>query len=288
VVWCRRKLNQAPCLGRFPIALRLDAGGYLLRVHLSYVDDSGDQWTFVLGAVIVPAAQWLPVHDQLAAFRSRLSKTTGFRMRNELKATEIVSGGGRWRALGTPMRTRFGIYKAALEELNKMAPAVRTVAVVIPNRADARLTASPREVAWDLLLERLRNFSRDNSSACLVVSDDGAPASLRSLTRRKRRFAYAPSAFGGASLSVPFQQLVDDPVLRDSRSSYLVQWADLVAYAAFRQIMHFPTAPSTLWDILDQARLWEANALDRQRKGSQEPPGLIVWPSRMKPGVPLK
>jgi Protein of unknown function (DUF3800) len=284
-----RRLNQATCLGRSPIAPRLDAGGYAssgVAVHLAYVDDSGDQHSLVLAALLVPAGQWLAVHDQLVSFRSRLSQSTRFRMRNELKATEIVSGGGRWRSLGTPMRTRFGIYKAALEEVARMAPTVRTVGVVIPNRADPRLTSSAREVAWDILLERLRTFCTYNSSTCLLVSDEGAPTSLRRLARRKRRFAYAPAAFGGPALKVPFIQLVDDPVMRDSRQSYLIQWVDLIAYSAFRQVIRFPIVPTNLWDILGRARLDEANALERTHKGSQEPPGLIVWPSRLKPGVP--
>ena len=258
-------------------------------MHLAYVDDSGDSRTVVLAAVLVPAEQWLDVHDHLIRFRSRLSKETGFRMRNELKGSEIVSDGGGWRKLNPRLlpRQRFGIYKAALRQLADLAPLVRTVGVVIPNRDDSRLQANARAEAWEKLMERLERFCHYSPTTCLIVPDEGSQGGLKTMARRKRRFGYAPPAFGGEALPVPFRQLVDDPMPKDSKESYLMQWADLVAYAAFRQVMPFPTVPTKLWDDLGEARLSEANNIERLRKGSQEPPGLIVFPSRMKPGSQL-
>jgi Protein of unknown function (DUF3800) len=255
-------------------------------LYLAYVDDSGDSQSFVLAAMLVPADRWLEVHDRLIAFRSTLSRETGFRMRNELHASEVISNGGAWRKLHVEPRRRMGIYKAALRELQQMAPVVRTVGVVVPNQLDKRLRAAARAEAWDVLMQRLERFCFHESSTCLLVPDDGGRATVRTMARRKRRFGYAPSAFGGGSQRVPFKQLVDDPVFRDSRESYLMQWTDLVAYAAFRTILPRPSVPPALWDDLGAARLDEANNLER-RKGSAEPPGLIVWPSRLKPGSPL-
>jgi hypothetical protein len=258
-------------------------------MHLAYVDDSGDSKTAVLAAVLIPANQWLTIHDQLVRFRSRLSKDTGFRMRNELKATEIASDGGAWRKLNPRIlsRQRFGIFKAALRELAELAPLVRTMAVVIPNREDARLRAGARPEVWEKLMERLERFCHYESTTCLLIPDEGGHGALKAMARRKRRFGYAPPAFGGEALPRPFAQLVDDPMPKDSKESYLMQWADLVAYAAFRQIMPFPGTPNRLWDELGAARLDKANELERTLRGSQEPPGLIVWPSRMKVGSPL-
>jgi hypothetical protein len=257
-------------------------------MHIAYVDDSGDSRAFVLGTILVPASEWLAVHDHLVRFRRRLSKETGFRMRHELKGTELISEGGAWRKLKqrVPPRRRIGIYKAALSCLAELAPVVQTLGVVVPNRADPRLRASAHAEAWEKLFERLERFCHYRSTTCLVLPDHGSDRNLRAMARRKRRFGYAPSAFGGEPLAVPFAQLVDDPMPKDSHQSYLLQWADLVAYAAFRQIVPSPELPNRLWDELGDARLEEANRLER-RKGSAEPPGLIVWPSRMRPGSPL-
>ena len=68
-------------------------------MFVAYVDDSGDSNSFALGAVLVDADHWLAALDQLIAFRAQLSRTIGFRMRHELKATRLVTNGGPWRKL---------------------------------------------------------------------------------------------------------------------------------------------------------------------------------------------
>jgi hypothetical protein len=253
-------------------------------MYLAYVDDSGDSESFALGAILIPADDsWLTLHDQLVAFRQRLSKRNGFRMGRELKSTHLMSRGGPWRKLGASQHTRHGIFKAALRELGTMAPPVQVFAVVIPDRRDARLNGkSPIAAAWEVVLERLRTFCLHNQTTCLLRPDDGNPKTIRRLARRHRRFSYVPAAFGGQGRRVPFGQLIDDPAHNDSSYSYELQWADLVAYAAFRTIVPRPNLPADLWQSLGAAQLAKANEIERTKKGSLEPPGLIVWPGRMR------
>jgi len=255
--------------------------------YIAFVDESGDSRSCALGVVILPAPSWLDVHDQLRAFRKRLSDDTGFRMRFELKATNFPSNGGPWHRLRTLPRTRWGIYKAALQALGAFDGLVRTLGVVVPNRLDDRLQAPAHHEAWEVLLERLRTFCAHNDGHVVIVPDEGTPVLIRKLARRKRRFGYAPPAFGGEAIAVPFRQLVDNPLFQPSHESYLMQWADLVAYAAFRTVKPDPHVPSGLWDELVLSSLGEANMIERTFKSSAERPGLIVWPSRLKPGVPL-
>lgn len=252
--------------------------------YVAYVDDSGDESSFALGCVLVPTPQWLDVHDELVAFRSQLSKLRGFRMQHELKASHLVtpsaSGTGPWRGLGVPRRTRIGIYRAALSVLDSLAPTVRTLAVVAPSREHEKFKGDAVEECWDKLMERLETFCRYNKTECILLPDDGNPATVVRLARRKRRFGYAPSAFGGSSRKVPFVQLVDDPFPRASKGSYLLQWADLVAPAAFRRVIPRQDVPPNLWEQIGASNLGEANRIERQRGSCNEPDGLIVWPDR--------
>ena len=126
----------------------------------------------------------MDVHDQLVVFRRRMSKDLGFRMRSELKAIELVAGGGPWHKVGTPIRTRYGLYKSALRLIAGLAPVVRAVGVVVPRRTDARLWDGPREDAWDRLFNRLERFSNFNNTNTLLIPDEGSPAQLRTWSRR--------------------------------------------------------------------------------------------------------
>jgi hypothetical protein len=253
-------------------------------VHLVYVDDSGDDHSFALGALIVPGdRRWLGVHDELVAFRHDLSTREGFRMKSELKASQLVTRSGPWRRLQTSTHTRYGIYKAALDLLGTM-PDVKTLGVVVTDRWHPNLRgSSPIDYAWERLLERLERFCNYQQTTCMLVPDDGNPVTLRKITRRRRRFAYAPAAYGGPGRPVPFDALIDDPSHRDSAHSYEVQWADLIAYAAFRSVMHRPQVPTNFWASLGPSVLDAANATERRKPRCDEPPGLLIYPDRRRP-----
>ncbi len=249
--------------------------------HIAYIDDSGDSNSMVLGCVIVPVDKWGTVFNELVTFRSRLSKELSFPMGNEMKTTHLFtpSGGGRWRKLRTPMRKRIGVYKSALRLLGDMAPVVQTIAVVAPDRHHPKIQENAIQDCWQVLLERLERFSfkREPQTEVILVPDEGNPLTVRKLARRRRRFAYAPSAFpGGSSQKVPFPRLVEDPLHRNSRDSYFLQWADFVANAAFRTVIPRADLPPNLWGELGDAALAAANG----QRPRNEPPGVIVWPDR--------
>lgn len=254
-------------------------------MHLAYIDDSGDPRTQVLAVILIEDVHWLDVVDRMVSFRRELSRTTGFRMAREIKASQLVTNGGPWRKLDVPVRTRLGIYRKAIRLLDELHPHVSCFAVVVPWRNHTKLTASAPEDAWEIVLQRLEAFCRHNGSTCFLLPDDGNTKLVRRLARQHRRFSYAPSAYGGPSQRVPFRQLVDDPAHRDSSTNYVMQWADLVAYAAFRRVMPRPDFPPNMWESLGRSLLSAANQI--KRKSSDEPEALLVWPERRMPFDPL-
>jgi hypothetical protein len=70
-----------------------------------------------------------------------------------------------------------------------------------------------------------------------VIHDESDDENIRKWVRRSRRYLTAGSAYGGGSFQHAARLLVDDPVSRRSHQSYLVQSADLVAYAGFRALI---------------------------------------------------
>jgi hypothetical protein len=156
-----------------------------------------------------------------------------------MKANYLIRNEGAFKALALPEGQRQVIYRQTMRLHSKIG--FRTFAVVIRKRElrdhDAGLNC--RDVAWDYMLQRLRNQSELKPlgpTTILLVHDEGEQATIRGLARKARRAGTVGSKLGTGQLKIPFTRLIDDPVPRDSRHSYFIQLADMAAYAAFRRL----------------------------------------------------
>lgn len=224
---------------------------------LAYVDESGNtgevakrgSLTFTLGCVLVSAAQWPTAFDELLEMRRRLRATYWLPMRAEVKANSIIRDSGPFHPLGLAPAERWLIYRAHMDVLAKL-PA-RAFAIVVDKRGTQGKDYF--DLAWEGLLQRLERTSNYERMPFMVLHDEGENAAVRAWVRRSRRYLTAGSAFGGSTiLRNPARMLVDDPVPRVSHQSYMVQLADLVAYAAFRSVVApganiAKVCPSSMW-----------------------------------------
>ncbi len=229
---------------------------------LAYVDDSGNtgeiakggSLTYTLGCVLVTAEQWPSAFDELLDLRRRLRAKYGLPMRVEVKSSYLLRDSGPIRPLGLSPAERRLIFRAHLTTL-AMLPA-RAFAVVIDKRVTGRLYF---DLAWEALLQRLERTSSYEHVPFMVIHDEGENDRVRAWVRRARRHLTAGSAFGGHTVfRNPARLLVDDPVPRKSQHSYMIQLADLVAYAAFRCVIApganlAQVCPSDTWDSIGAA-----------------------------------
>ena len=230
-------------------------------VYVAYVDESGDDGTkkkgsrsYALGCVVIESDKWATTFDGMIEFRRWVNRTFRVPVRAELKANYLLRNGGPLRARPLSARARFKLYRAHMRIQDQLG--MRAFAVVIDKQqAAAQYPASARptsDIAWEYLLQRLERSFRD--SEVLVIHDEGDAITIRKRCRKARRAGAAGSAFGTGRLDVPFRNLLDDPVSRDSQQSYFVQLADLNAYAAFRKIyparVPVSVVPERMWDFL--------------------------------------
>ncbi|MGC4175348.1 DUF3800 domain-containing protein [Demequina sp.] len=249
---------------------------------LAYVDESGNtgapaaggSLTYALGCVLVDADRWPGAFDELLAFRRRLRDDFGLPMRSEIKAQYLTRGSGDLRALGLAPAQRGLIYRAHLDMLSTL-PA-RAFAVVVDKR-DRDLTPSGCfDLAWEGLMQRLERTSHYENATFMLIHDDGDNDAVRRWTRRARRHLTAGLMNGGGSVRNPARLLVDDPVARHSHQSYLIQIADLVAYAGFRSVVPpggsvAQVCPSTTWEALGPATHTAVN-----KHAQRAAPGIVL------------
>ncbi len=254
-------------------------------MYVAYVDESGDDGTkrgssltYALGCVVVESPDLASVFDNFIMFRRYVAASFGVPVRAEIKANYLLRNGGPLRASPLSERARFKLYRAHMRIQDKLG--MKAFAVVIDkgeaaNRIGGRRAAS--DIAWEFLLQRLeRSFRR---SEVLVIHDEGDPLTIRKRARKARRAGIAGSAFGAGILKVPFRNLLDDPVPRDSKQSYFLQLADLNAYAAFRRLHPPPPArgkvvPARMWDYLEAAHMTAV----RDTAKYPGPPAIVPWP----------
>jgi hypothetical protein len=252
---------------------------YACCMHFAYVDESGDSGaagsqTYALGCVLIESNIWPDRFDRMIDFRRHLRSLYGLPVRAEIKANHLIRNGGAFRPLALSESARYSLYRQCMRLQSKLD--FKTFAIVV-NKANAAANYPGRSVddlAWERLLQRLERFATYGNDVVLVVHDEGNSNAIRKMARKSRRAGSAGSIGGGGTLLRPFTRLLDDPVSRDSKQSYFLQLADLVAYAAFRK--HYPPpirpvqiVPQLMWDELGTAAYAPVNMY------SGGPPGIV-------------
>lgn len=254
-------------------------------MYFAYIDDSGNSAfppagtvSYSLGCILVDAAAWPAIFDELIAHRRFLRDNFGIPVRTELKANYLLRNGGPHLSQHPLSEgARYRIYRGFMRLQQKLGLKVFGVLVKKDVMQQRRIIGDPRVIAWDWMLQRLERFSTKGAVPLLVVHDEGDSLLIRKVTRKARRAGTAGSVFGTGTLKVPARFIVDDPVPRRSDQSYFIQLADLTAYAAFRYI-YPPGAklakivPQRMWDELGTARFLPVSGL------AGGPPGLVVGP----------
>ena len=265
----------------------LENGYSRRKVYICYFDESGDPGyinsltsAYSLGGVLVQDKSWLRALDDIIRFRRFLRRTFGLQMRDELKASYLIHNNGPFEKLNLGDEIRIKIYDMALKLLTKMneGQGIHVFAVVIDKKEMVnreRQSENPLRIAWDKATERLERFTDAKRDTCTIFPDEGNHVAIRTIIRKKRRISIVPSRYGTPPLSRPASLVVEDPSMRISRTSYFIQLADLIAYAAHRAIYPEPWFDNTHWEKLGNVRIAGVN------KYSGGPRGIKLWPPQV-------
>jgi len=255
-------------------------------VILAYVDESGDSGrkgskTYTLGCVLVSDADWADVFDNVLAFRRFIRDRFGILLRHEIKANYLIRGSGDLGEFKFGEGIRHDLYRMHMRLPAKLG--IDVFAVVIDKPKILRWR-NPRDIAWEFLMQRFERITTKSGETLMVIHDEGDSLAIRGLVRKARRINTPGSAFGLSRMNLPARLIVDDAVPRNSAQSYLIQLADLSAYAAFRTVYQPPArtstvCPSSMWAELGAARYSDANSVATGPLGRGAQPGVVVWPT---------
>lgn len=215
-------------------------------MFLMYIDESGDPGLlgspsryFALSGLTIHETKWHDFIQDTLNFRRYLRIRYGVRLRNEIHASDFIRS-SYLKPDGTCLSQNERIlvlrdYLNFLSGLNYL----RITNIVI----DKNTKTSGYDVfteAWKLLFQRFENtLNSGNFSGSpnqptndygIVFCDDTNGGKLTSLMRKMTVYNPIPNAGGTGFRNLPMRKIIEDPNMRDSNHSLLIQSADVVAY----------------------------------------------------------
>jgi hypothetical protein len=217
-------------------------------MHLLYLDDSGSashptQQYFVLAGLSVFERSTHWIEQELNQVASRFARDPDCPYDIELHASPMHSGKSVWR--GHPKANRIDAIKDSLSIICKHHPRdVRLFATVLkkPNFSGQDIIEEAfTQVCsrFDQYLMRLYRNTQHPERGLILFDKSSTEARIQTLARD---FKYSGHQYGKT------RNYADVPVFLDSKASRLIQLADLVAYAIFR---NFEYQDSQFFQIIE-------------------------------------
>lgn len=212
--------------------------------RIAYIDETGDtgDWRlegssscYALGCVVIELDSWPSVFEQVLAFRRGMRESFGIPLRQEIKANYLIRNSGGLRPLNLSPSQRSYVYSQHLSTLE--AVGAKAFAIVTDKEKTGWGSAETMNGTWEMLLQRLERMTTKENCTLVICHDSGENDTVRKFVRKARRHLTAGRMDGGGSLRFTAGRILEDPVPRDSKQSYLIQMADLVAYAGWRSYM---------------------------------------------------
>lgn len=212
-------------------------------MYMMYVDESGDTGVqnsnnpyFILSGIVFHELRWNTYLDELIAFRRNMNATYGLRMNEEVHAYAMISQPGE--LIRIKRHDRLSILRNFIDQLASM-PDLNVINIVV----DKRNKSSDYDVfgmSWKILLQRFENTMshgnfrgpQNTDERGIIFSDNSQEHRLRLLLRQLRRYNPVPSQpqFSITYRDLRIRRIVEDISFRDSKFSYFIQAADIVAY----------------------------------------------------------
>jgi hypothetical protein len=129
-----------------------------------------------------------------------------------------------------------------MQSLVGVFPTAKTFSVYVDK--DAAFQSNYRRenyltLAWNYLLNRYHRFLEHNcdNAPGVVISDDSASSTIRSLMRKMRVYNPLPSHYDPRGFyNAPVRTIIEDPFFRESQHSYFVQIADIISHSLYRKL----------------------------------------------------
>jgi hypothetical protein len=219
-------------------------------MYLMYVDESGDCGKpsdgspcryFCLSGVVVHELRWLDTINEILNFRRWLRTKYGVFLEAEIHAAEMISKPSKLDPTLQRLskHERLAIVRQFADKIATLSE-LRIINVIVDKHGKVPDKEEVFRWAWYSLFQRFENTIRYRNfpgpkipdERGIVFPDNTDGGKLRKFLTTMRTINPLKVQTTGTPCVVnqPIKVLIEDPVMRDSRESYLIQAADCAAF----------------------------------------------------------
>lgn len=218
-------------------------------MYFMYVDESGDVGMvnspsryFVLSGIVLHELRWHQYLSQIQEYRQRMRTAFGLKLREEIHAAAMINRPGD--LVRIKRNDRLTIIRAFADELTSMSD-LHVINIAI-DKQDKGTEYDVFTQAWRAMLQRFANtMTRNNfpgphnaDERGIIFADQTDTLKLTRLLRQMRRYNPVPnqSEYGPGYRHLQVHNIAEDPNFRNSRDSYFIQAADVVAFLLYQYL----------------------------------------------------
>lgn len=209
-------------------------------MFISYYDESGDDGypkysslLFVLSSIYLYYLNWKDVYSNIVEFRQQLKNDFGLPVKIEFHTKYFLLNKNPYKKYSISDGDRISIIDLFCDLVSQLE--LRIVNVVINKNAIKTPKYPVLDNALTYSIQRVENDLKriDPAKKFMIITDEGRVGKMRSTSRKIQKINYIPSKYGNYSYRREIASLIEDPLPKNSKESYFIQLADMIAYIIF-------------------------------------------------------
>jgi len=214
-------------------------------MYIAYYDESGDDGypkysspLFVLSAIYLHYLNWKDIFKILSEFRRQLKKDFNLPMKMEFHTKHFILNKNPYRKLQISDDDRLLIIKLFCGLISNLE--ISIINVVINKKNILSQDYNVLDNALKYSIQRIENDLNkiDPSKKFMIITDQGRIGKMRMTARKIQKINFIPSKFNSMPYRQEIKSLIEDPLEKNSKESYFIQLADLVALIVYLYSVH--------------------------------------------------
>ena len=209
-------------------------------MFIAYYDESGDDGypnysspLFVLTSLYLHYLSWRETYKNIIEFRQQLKTDFVIPVKLEMHTKHFLLNKKPFRNFDLSEDERILIIDLFCTLLSQLE--IRIVNVVINKTSIQSSNYNVLDRALTYSIQRIENdLNRiDPAKKFLIITDEGRVGKMRYTARKIQKINFIPSKFNTTFYRQEIISLIEDPLPKNSKESYYIQLADMVAYIVY-------------------------------------------------------